>query len=97
MVFRHPASKKWFAAILDVPRDKLGLPGEGSAVILDIKCDPRMIGSLLSEPGFLPAYHMSKSTWITVLLDGSVPDDKIFFLLELSYDSVAPKRKKTRS
>ena len=39
MVFRHPASKKWFAAILDVPRDKLGLPEEGSAVILDIKCE----------------------------------------------------------
>lgn len=94
MVFRQSASKKWFAAVLNVPKDKLGLSGEGSAIILDIKCDPRMIGSLLSEPGFLPAYHMSKSTWITVLLDGSVPDDKIFPLLELSYDSVAPGQRK---
>ena len=94
MVFRHFASQKWFAAILNVPRNKLGLPGESSVDLLDIKCDPRMIGSLLTESGFLPAYHMSKSTWISILLDDSVPDDKIFPLLELSYDSVAPKRKK---
>ena len=95
MVFRHSASQKWFAAILEVPKNRLGLPGDDPVDVLDIKCDPRMIGSLLSESGFLPAYHMSKSTWISILLDDdSVPDDKILPLLELSYDSVAPKRGK---
>ena len=94
MVFRHPASKKWYAAILDAPRNKLGLSGESSVDILDIKCDSRMIGSLLTENGFLPAYHMNKTTWISILLDDSVTDEQILPLLELSYDSVAPKRKK---
>lgn len=94
MVFRHPTGKKWYAALMNVPEHRLGLPGDGSVDVLDVKCDPRMIGSLLSEKGFLPAYHMSKSTWISVLLDESVPDEQILSLIELSYDSVAPKRKK---
>ncbi len=94
MVLRHSASKKWYAALMNVPVQRLGLPGDHSADVLDVKCDPRMIGSLLSEKGFLPAYHMSKSSWISVLLDESVPDEQIFSLMEMSYDSVAPKRKK---
>ena len=93
-VFRHPLSKKWYALIMDVPRNRLGLEGDETVAGLDLKCSPLMVGSLLSEDGFLPAYHMSKNSWITILLDGSVPDEKIIPLLELSYDSAAPKRKK---
>ena len=52
-----------------------------------------MTGSLLSQKGFLPAYHMNKNYWISILLNDSVPDSEILPLLELSYDSVAPKRK----
>ena len=95
-VFRHSASKKWYGLIMDVSSDKLGLPGDDPVDVLDIKCSTIMIGSLLSEKGFLPAYHMNKNYWITILLDDSVPDEQIFPLLELSYDSVAPKRRKTQ-
>ena len=94
-IFRHPASKKWFAIIMDISGSKLGLDGDLPVDILDIKCSPLMIGSLLSENGFLPAYHMNKDSWITILLDGSVPDERIYPLLELSYDSVAPRRKRS--
>ena len=92
-VFRHPLSGKWYALMADVPRNKLGLDGEGDVTVLDVKCSPLMVGSLLSETGFLPAYHMNKTTWTAILLDGSVPDETILPLLELSYASVAPKRK----
>ena len=40
---------------------------------------------------------MNKTNWISVLLDETVPDEKIFPLLDLSYDSVAPKRRKKSS
>lgn len=93
-VFRQPASRKWFAAVMDVPRKSLDLTGEGTADVMDLKCGPVLVGSLLAQDGFLPAYHMSKSSWISVLLDETVPDEQIFPLIELSYDSVAPKRKK---
>ncbi len=93
-VFRHPASKKWFAIIMDVPSNRLGLPGETLVDVMNVKCGPVMAGSLLSEKGFLPAYHMNKDHWISILLDGSVSGTQVFPLLELSYDSVAPKRRR---
>lgn len=96
-VLRHSASKKWYALIMSVLPNRLGLPGEETIDVMNVKCNPIMIGSLLSTRGFLPAYHMNKNHWISILLDGSVPDDQIFPLLELSYDSVAPKRKKRRT
>lgn len=95
-VFRHPGSKKWFAIIMDVATGRLGLPGEEIVDVMNVKCGPVMVGSLLSEKGFLPAYHMNKEHWVSILLDGCVPDEQIFPLLELSYDSVAPKRRKKR-
>ena len=33
-----------------------------------------------------PAYHMSKAHWLTVALDGTTDEDKIKFLLDMSYD-----------
>ena len=93
-VFRQPASRKWFALVMDIPRNRLGLEGDGDVDIMDVKCGSLMVGSLLAQDGFLPAYHMSKSSWISVLLDETVPDEQIYPLLELSYDSVAPKNKK---
>ena len=95
-IFRHPASKKWYAALMRVLPEKLGL-AEGEALdMMDIRCSTIMIGSLLSTKGFLPAYHMNKNHWISIVLDNSVPDNQITPLLELSYDSVAPKRRKKR-
>jgi len=76
---------------MDVPRGKLGFSGNGVIDILDIKCDPLLIGSLRTEPGFLPAYHMHRGNWITVLLDGSIGTDTVFPLLEMSYNLTAPK------
>lgn len=95
-VFRHPASRKWFAATLRVPARALGLDGERELEIINLKCGPILLGSLLTEPGFYPAWHMSKTTWVSVLLDGPVPDEKLYPLIELSYDSVSPKRRARR-
>lgn len=93
-VLRHSGSKKWYAIIMDVPSSRLGLMVEESVDVMNVKCSTIMIGSLLSEKGFLPAYHMNKNHWISILLNDTVPDEQIFPLLELSYDSVAPKRRK---
>ena len=30
---------------------------------------------LRREPGFYPAYHMNKETWITAALDGSTAEE----------------------
>ena len=37
----------------------------------------------------LPAYHMSKEHWITVVLDGSIPDDDIKAMIAESYELIS--------
>ena len=69
-VLRHPNSKKWYGILMRVSRERLGLEGPGAADVLNLKCGPLLLGSLLEEPGFLPAYHMSKTHWVSILLDG---------------------------
>ena len=93
-VFRHWNNQKWFALIMDIPKNKLGLQGEELLDVVNFKCDPILIGSLREAPGFFPAYHMKNINWITVSLDGSVSDDKIKMLLDMSYQATAPKTKK---
>lgn len=93
-VFRHQSNRKWFAVIMDLPKEKLELRDEGIIDVLNLKCDPILIGNLRNEKGFYPAYHMNKNYWITVALDGSVDADKIKFLLDLSFDLTDVKHKK---
>ena len=90
-VFRHGGSRKWFALLMNVPYRTLGIARDGGADILNVKCDPLLIGSLRGKPGFLPAYHMNKDKWITILLDGSAGSEDIKALLAMSYGLTAPK------
>lgn len=90
-VFRHAGNRKWFALVMEVPRDKLGLAGTEQLDIVNFKCDPILISSLHGEPGIFPAYHMNKSSWITAALDGSVPAETIELLLDVSYELTKPK------
>ena len=97
-VFRHAGNRKWFALVMEVPRDKLGLVGTEKLDIVNFKCDPILISSLRGEPGIFPAYHMNKASWITAALDGSVPAETIELLLDVSYELTKPKiRRKAAS
>lgn len=70
---------------MDVSRKRLGLEGNGTLDIVNFKCDPAFIDSLKREEGFFPAYHMSKATWISVALDGSVDAERIKILADMSW------------
>lgn len=85
-VFRHSSNRKWFAVIMDIPRQKLGLSGDSSIPVVNVKCDSRLIGSFREEKGIYPAYHMSKAHWLTVALDGTAQEETLKFLLDMSYD-----------
>ena len=85
-VFRHQSNNKWFALVMDVKRSSLGLSGEGVVSVLNLKCDPVLIGTVRQERGILPAYHMNKEHWISVLLDGSADDERIKSLVDLSFE-----------
>ena len=90
-VFRHTDNRKWFGIAMIVPYRTVGINREGSVDILNIKCDPIVMGSLRGKPGFCPAYHMNKDKWITILLDGSAEKEDINALLAMSYNMTAVK------
>ena len=94
-VYRHSNNRKWFALVMDIPKSRLGLREDGMIDVVNLKCDPVLIGSLRSEKGIFPAYHMSKDKWISVALDGSVDDEQIKMLLNMSYELTAVKLKKS--
>ena len=95
-VFRHAGNRKWFALVTTVSKSKLGPQEQAPLDIVNLKCDPILIGSLRMEHGFFPAYHMNKDKWITAALDGSAPDDTIKMLLEMSYQATAPKHRRRK-
>lgn len=93
-VFRHSDNRKWFALVMNVGRDKLGLSGDGYVDAVNLKIDDGMFREILvREDGILPAYHMNKEHWITVLLDGTVEEEKVYDLIDVSFLATASKKK----
>ena len=57
---------------------------------VNLKVDPEK-GEELREKysAVQPGYHMNKKHWITVLIDGSIPDKKLLEWVDNSYQLVA--------
>lgn len=57
---------------------------------VNLKCDPEKAISLREEypENILPGYHMNKTHWNTLVLDGSLPKIFIFELIDHSYNLV---------
>jgi predicted DNA-binding protein (MmcQ/YjbR family) len=56
---------------------------------INLKVDPEHAVELQEQyPAVTPGYHMNKKHWITVLMDGSVPDSLVKQWINNSYDLV---------
>ena len=87
-VLRHP-NGKWYGVIMPVRRSRVTGTSEALCDILNVKCDPLMLGSVLLQKGFFPAYHMNKNNWVSILLDGTVPLSHVAAALQMSYALVS--------
>ena len=96
-VLRHSDGDRWYAVIMDVPADRLGLQADGKLDIMNVRTgDPLLTDLLVKEEGVLRGWHMNKRLWISVLLDGTVPLDRVKGLLDESFRCTLPKNKKAR-
>lgn len=93
-VFRNKRNKKWFAIMMRVEKSKLGIKEEGQADIINVKCDPIFIGSLVKMEGYFPAYHMNKQNWVTIMLGKKADSAQTEQLINLSFELVDKKNKK---
>lgn len=95
-VLRHP-NGKWYGLIVTVPRCRITGTSNAPCDILNVKCDSMMIGSVILQKGFYPAYHMNKNNWISILLDDSVPLEQVTAMLKTSYILVSGKSRAART
>jgi predicted DNA-binding protein (MmcQ/YjbR family) len=95
-VLRHGDNRRWYAIIMDLPKSRLGLPGDEIVDVLDLKADPVLSVSLRDGKSIFPGYHMQKGSWITVLLDGSVEKRQICWLLDRSFENTCSHQKVRR-
>lgn len=84
-IMRHHGNRKMFAAIYE----------RQGHIWLNLKADP-MWGDLWKQnwAAVVPAYHMNKQHWISVILDRSMTDEEIFRLICDSHALTAPKAKR---
>lgn len=94
-VFRHVENNKWFALIMRVKSSSLRLKKEGMVDIINLKAEPELVDDVKKMRWARPAYHMNKRHWVTVLLDGSVPMEKLVPLIELSYQLSLQEKPRT--
>lgn len=84
-IFRRKDTNKWYAAILTVTSDKLGLNGKDKIEIIDLRINPEELKELVDNKKYFAGYHMNKKHWLTIILNGSVPIEEIFERIKVSY------------
>ena len=85
-IFRHGGNKKWFALVGRIEWKSLGRDGGELVDIINLKFDNgQALDFAENTPGVYPAYHMNKKHWITIALDGTLPDEMVLELVKKSY------------
>ena len=84
-VMRHQENKKVFAWIFE----------KDGYIWVNVKCDLEWISFWRNAfESVIPAYHLNKAYWNSIILDGSIPDKEIRIMIGNSYDLTAKKRRK---
>lgn len=95
-VFRRKDNLKWFAIVMTVDAKKLGIGAFGELDIVNLKCTDEDRERLADVENVLPAYHMNKKRWLTVVLDEQEDfDTQLIDLVDKSYSLVASSKKST--
>jgi len=94
-VFR--VKKKMFATIADGKTAKGAKTSDDAKnhIWMNLKCDPDeavMLRDIFSA--VIPGYHMNKTNWNSIILDGSIPQGEIERMMDNSFKLVVSKMTK---
>ena len=92
ITFKTRLSKKWFAIMMRIPADRLGLKGRNLIDVVNIKLPPDKINVLIDNVHYFRAYHMNKTHWLSVKLDKDSDISEFLSLAEISYSLAERKR-----
>ena len=82
-VLRHEDNQKWYAVLMKISWEKLDKVRDGLVEVVNLKHD--QVSDLLEEKEIYPGFHMNKRYWISLPLDDTLTDEKVFELFERSY------------
>jgi len=83
-IMRHTDNRKMFAAIYE----------RKGNIWINVKCDPDFTYLWRSAyESVIPAYHMNKWHWNSIILDGSIPTDEIKKMIGDSFELTKPKKR----
>ena len=71
--------------LLTIPLNKLKIKSNEIVEIIDIKASEEQINELIDNKTVYEGYHMNKKHWITVVLNSSMQNEKLFELIDKSY------------
>jgi len=58
-------------------------------ICISLKCDPFLAEDLRQRfSSITPGYHLNKKHWNSVVIDSSVPEDEIYWMIDHSYELV---------
>lgn len=95
-VFRRKDTQSWYAAMLIVAQSKLGGILDEKVEIINLRMLPEQVQKAVNEKLYLPAYHMNKKHWVTIVLDGSTATEEIYCLIDDSYKLANKKSGRSR-
>lgn len=84
-VLRRKDNQKWYAVLMIVPKNKIGLSGDEKIEIIDLRANSEEIQNLVDGEKCFGGYHMNKKSWLSICLDGSVALQEIYYHLDESY------------
>jgi len=82
-LIRHKENKKVFAWIFE----------KDGRIWINLKCEPGFLEYWRQiHTSVVPAFHLNKNHWNSVILDGSVPHKDIYDMIQQSYRLTGKKR-----
>lgn len=84
-IWRNKENQKWYAILLTISAQKLGIDSQEQMEIIDLRYPKEKISDIINNKEIYAGYHMNKKSWITIVLDGSVTTERIIELLDSSY------------
>ena len=92
-VFRYPGNGKWYGLIMNIPFNKMFASDDESLIeIINVKIDPKEREVLLNSPGIYDCYHMNKNSWVSIVLDDTLCDERIMELIDASRNLIIGKK-----
>ena len=61
----------------------------GSKLSISVKCDPILAEDFRQRySSVTPGYHMNKRHWNTIVIDESIPENELFWMINHSYELI---------